>query len=68
MATILLAWEFGAGMGHLMTLRPIADGLVRRGHRVIAVLQDLSQAQESFSASRTDRSSGTAQTTGIAAD
>ena len=35
-------------MGHLMTLRPIADGLVRRGHRVIAVLQDLSQAREFF--------------------
>jgi len=46
MATILLTWELGGGLGHLMNLRPIAAELVRRGHRVFAALRDLSQARE----------------------
>jgi len=46
MATILLAWELGGGLGHLMNLRPIAEELPRRGHRVVAVLRDLSLAHE----------------------
>jgi UDP:flavonoid glycosyltransferase YjiC (YdhE family) len=45
MATILLAWELGGGLGHFMNLRPLADGLARRGHRVVAVLRDLSSAR-----------------------
>jgi hypothetical protein len=46
MATILLAWELGGGLGHVMTMRPLAEGLARRGHRVVAVLRDLSSARE----------------------
>ncbi len=46
MATILLAWELGGGLGHLMNLRPLAEGLLRRGHRVVAVLRDLSAARQ----------------------
>jgi hypothetical protein len=46
MATILLTWELGGGLGHLMNLRPIAAELLRRGHRVFAALRDLSQARE----------------------
>lgn len=46
MATILLAWELGGGLGHLMNLRPLAEGLVRRGHRVVAALRDLSSARQ----------------------
>ena len=45
MATILLAWELGGGLGHFMNLRPLADGLLRRGHRVVATLRDLSSAR-----------------------
>jgi UDP:flavonoid glycosyltransferase YjiC (YdhE family) len=44
MATILLTWELGGGLGHLMNLRPIATELPRRGHRVFAALRDLSLA------------------------
>ena len=46
MATILLAWELGGGLGHLMNLRPIASEMPRRGHRVMAALRDLSLAHE----------------------
>ena len=45
MATILLAWELGGGLGHFMNLRPVAEGLARRGHRVVAVLRDLTSAR-----------------------
>ncbi len=45
MATILLAWELGGGLGHFMNLRPLAAGLVARGHRVTAALRDLSVAR-----------------------
>lgn len=48
MATILLAWELGGGLGHLMQLRPLAEGLVQRGHRVYAALKDLSHAKSVF--------------------
>jgi UDP:flavonoid glycosyltransferase YjiC (YdhE family) len=48
MPTILLTWELGGGIGHLMNLRPIGQELVRRGHRVIAALRDISRAGEIF--------------------
>jgi len=48
MATILLTWELGAGIGHLMRLRPIGQELVRRGHRVVAAVRDLSRVGEIF--------------------
>lgn len=44
MATILLAWELGGGLGHLVNLQPLARGLSNRGHRVILVARDLSAA------------------------
>jgi UDP:flavonoid glycosyltransferase YjiC (YdhE family) len=34
MGRALLIWEMGAGLGHLMRLRPVAAGLVERGHAV----------------------------------
>ena len=46
MATILLTWELGGGIGHLMNLRPIGEELVRRGHRVVAALRDLTNAAD----------------------
>ena len=41
MARILLAWELGAGLGHVGRLKPIADELARRGHAVTLCLLDL---------------------------
>ena len=48
MASILFAWELGGGLGHVMQLRPLAEGLIRRGHRVVLALRDLSRAQRVF--------------------
>jgi UDP:flavonoid glycosyltransferase YjiC (YdhE family) len=38
MAKILLAWEFGAGAGHLARLAPAARDLAARGHDLVAAL------------------------------
>lgn len=46
MATVLLSWELGSGIGHLMNLRPIGAELIKRGHRVVAALRDLSHVHE----------------------
>jgi UDP:flavonoid glycosyltransferase YjiC (YdhE family) len=48
MATILLTWELGSGIGHLMNLRPLGQELVKRGHRVVAAVRDLSRVDEIF--------------------
>ncbi|MCY2952197.1 MAG: hypothetical protein NTU53_09505 [Planctomycetota bacterium] len=48
MANILLAWELGGGLGHIMQLLPLAEGLAKRGHRVFAALKDLSHAKAVF--------------------
>ena len=48
MGTALLTWELGAGLGHLVNLLPIAEGLKQRGHRVVAALKDLSRADRFF--------------------
>src|SRR4051812_21416649 len=41
MATILFAWELGGGLGHLMQMRPLAEALAGRGHRVHVALRHL---------------------------
>ncbi len=46
MATVLLTWELGLGIGHLMNLRPIGQELLRRGHRVVAAVRQLARARE----------------------
>ncbi len=38
---ILFAWEWGAGVSHLLRFRPLADELVRQGHRVVLAVRDL---------------------------
>ena len=48
MVAILLTWELGGGMGHLINLLPLARGLRLRGHRVVAALGDLSRAEQVF--------------------
>lgn len=48
MATILLTWELGGGMGHVIPLRILAEELTRRGHRVTAALKNLVTASSTF--------------------
>src|SRR5258706_14205829 len=43
MAKIMLLWELGAGLGHLMRLAPIGAELARRGHVVTAAIRDVSR-------------------------
>jgi hypothetical protein len=45
MSTIFFAWELGANLGHVTTIAPVADELMRRGHRVVAALRDVSRAE-----------------------
>jgi hypothetical protein len=47
-ATVMLAWELGGGLGHLMQLRPLAIALASRGHRVYAVLKNVARAEQVF--------------------
>lgn len=46
MSTILFAWELGAGLGHLMQMRPLVHALLEQGHRVAAASKDLSLATQ----------------------
>jgi UDP:flavonoid glycosyltransferase YjiC (YdhE family) len=48
MATVLFAWELGEGLGHLMRMLPLAEGLVRRGYRVYLASHDLAAAGAMF--------------------
>ncbi len=41
MSTIVLTWELGGGLGHILKMRPVAQALVQRGHRVVAILKDV---------------------------
>jgi hypothetical protein len=45
MSTILYAWELGGGLGHILRFRPLAERLIGRGHRVIAALRELRNAE-----------------------
>jgi UDP:flavonoid glycosyltransferase YjiC (YdhE family) len=44
MRSVLLAWEFGAGFGHILTLRRIAARLMVRGFRCVAAVKDVGTA------------------------
>jgi hypothetical protein len=48
MATILFAWELGAGPEHVSNLGPLARHLARQGHAVALALRDLSRASLVF--------------------
>jgi hypothetical protein len=41
MRSILLAWEFGAGFGHVLTLRRIAERFAALGFRCVAAVKNL---------------------------
>lgn len=49
MSRILLAWELGGGAGHLSSLRPVAEALLLRGHKVTLAARDISSAAMVFS-------------------
>jgi hypothetical protein len=44
MARILMAWELGGGMGHVVPLSQLAQVLIDRGHHIDFVLRDLAGA------------------------
>jgi UDP:flavonoid glycosyltransferase YjiC (YdhE family) len=46
MSTILFAWEFGAGHGHITRIQPLADPLAKLGHRVIVAARDVATCHE----------------------
>ncbi|MBM86025.1 MAG: hypothetical protein CMM47_08385 [Rhodospirillaceae bacterium] len=41
---VLCGWEFGAGLGHVMRLRPILSALRDSGAEIVVALQDLDRA------------------------
>ena len=45
MATILFTWELGQALGHVTKLRPLAEALGRKGHRLFAALRDVARAK-----------------------
>ena len=45
MARLLLAWELGNGLGHVLPMSQLAIALCARGHEVHLVLRDLSLAR-----------------------
>ena len=48
MSRILLTWELGQGLGHLMNLRPLVMELAARRHRLFLATRDLSQVERVF--------------------
>lgn len=44
MPTILITWELGGGLGHMMPIRLAGQRLVWRGYRVFAAVRDLQHA------------------------
>lgn len=47
-ATVLITWEMGAGLGHLVRLGRIGDRLVSQGHRLVVASRDVEAAQPWF--------------------
>ncbi len=48
MATILITWELGGGLGHAVPLLPVAGQLRAHGHRLFAAFRDLSRVESLF--------------------
>jgi hypothetical protein len=45
---LMIGWELGHGMGHIMPLRMLADTLLERGHELSFVVRDVSAAQKAL--------------------
>jgi UDP:flavonoid glycosyltransferase YjiC (YdhE family) len=48
MATILMTWELGMGLGHLLPLRAVGVELVARGHKVVLASREIASLQGIF--------------------
>ena len=48
MPTVLYAWEMGTGLGHVMQFAQLARGLLKNGHRVVAIVKELKTARAAF--------------------
>jgi UDP:flavonoid glycosyltransferase YjiC (YdhE family) len=48
MATVLFTWQLGAGLGHVMQMLPLAQGLIGRGQKVYIAFRNLSVAASVF--------------------
>lgn len=48
MATILIAWELGGGLGHVSPLQGVVETLAQRGHRVVLALRQVTAATMLF--------------------
>ena len=46
MARIVFAWEFGAGLGHILYDLPLAKKLLGRGHEVFCVMKNVVDAEK----------------------
>src|SRR5437870_405841 len=44
MSRVLIAWELGGNLGHVVYLRAVASALREQGHHVMFALRDLSKA------------------------
>ncbi len=51
MARILIVWELGSGLGHVLPLRALADRLHLAGHEVIVAARDLLLLRSAFAGS-----------------
>jgi hypothetical protein len=51
MAKILLVWEMGGGLGHIVPLKTLADHLATRGHHVLIATRDPIKTQKVFAGS-----------------
>lgn len=54
MAKILLAWEFGRGLGHLAQLKPFVDRALSEGHQVALAAKELQNVPVFFSGDKLD--------------
>ena len=50
-ARVLLAWELGHGLGHVLPLRVVADQLIQAGHQVFVAGRDLLRTRRAFDGS-----------------
>jgi len=48
MATILITWELGGGLGHVSPLQPVVDALAQRGCGVVVAMRQVSHATMVF--------------------
>jgi hypothetical protein len=48
MATIFFAWELGGGLGHMLPMLPLAQGLAKQGHCVYVAPRNLAGATAVF--------------------